>query len=375
MTYAELQGVSLRMTQLSGYQATIEKMYALYQMQGFLREDEVLEAMTANDLSLVEISKATDRLMDMGVIFTDESATEMPMNELGLSDDDDSDRSRTDYETIFMEILTISPEQEILIKYIRRVRPPQHREWRTLIPQMRSGNEYAFNRLFDMYLRVVVKIALYYHKSKDIELDGAIQEGSLGLMHGIKQFDPSTRSAISPYLGLWISQYISRAADDTRRLIRLPVHAEESLRKIRQAEQQLIFTNEHEPTIEELTKAIDLPQNIIENLLLASEDVLSLNELTKDDDFDVVDTEFNIEEIVTHRFLQKTLRDVLRTLTHREQRIICMRFGLTRDGKQHTLEEIGESFEITRERVRQIEAKALRKLRQPSRSKLLRAFL
>jgi RNA polymerase primary sigma factor len=319
--------------QKSSHQDTIRKLYNLYKEQGFLREEEALNLMSANGISLVGVSRITAKLVDMGVIFADES--------------DDVDRAQTDYESIFKEALTISPGLRFFIDYTRVVRPPQAREWQMLMPQMKSGNVYAFNRLFDMYLRVVIKIALRFHNEGNIELDDAIQEGAMGLIRAIRQYDASKHGNFGSYAPLWVQQYINRAIADKGRTIRLPVHALESMKK----EQQEKHT-----------------------LAGVFKDTLSLDALLEDNsDFDVIDENGDVEETVEKYALREEIIAVLSQLTKKEQDILCLRCGLIGD-RECTLEEIGEIYNVTRERIRQIESKALRKLRHPIRSDRLRVF-
>ncbi|MBS3887410.1 MAG: sigma-70 family RNA polymerase sigma factor [Dethiobacter sp.] len=359
------------MGQTGGYQTTIEKLYALYKAQGFLREEEALALMTADGVSLVGINRVTDKLLDMGVIFSDGASVRVALDDSNF----ESDRAQLDYESVFCEALEIAPELKMFVDYIRRVRPPQNREWQMLIPQMRSGNEYAFNRLFDMYLRVVVNIALRFHKDEGIELEDAIQEGAMGLIRAIRQFDTSIHGVMGSYFPLWIQQYISRAVADKGRVIRLPVHAVESLRTILQKKERLAELNEYEPTLLDLSEATGLSINTIENLLVASQETLSLNSLIENDpDFDIVDTKDDIEEIITELSMRDEIQEALSALSDRERHILYLRYGFI-DDKEHTLEEISDVYGVTRERVRQIEAKALRKLQHPSRSKRLKVFL
>ena len=360
------------MGQAGGYQATIERLYALYEEQGFLCKKEALALMTSNGVTLVGINRVTDKLIDMGVIFSDGTPVRFAFDD---TISDDNDRAQLNYETVFCAVLEIAPGLKSFIDYVRGVRPPQNREWQTLIPQMRSGNAYAEARLFDMYLRVVVNIALRFHRDEGIELDDAIQEGAMGLIRAIQQFDASIHGNLGSYLPLWIQQYISRAVADKVRVVRLPVHAVESLKTILQAKERLSEINEHEPTLSELSEATEMSVGAVENLLIASQETLSLDVLLEDDpDFDIVDANTNINDRVMQHALQDEVRKVLSTIPDRECHVLYLRHGMIED-KEHTLEEIGDIYGLTRERVRQIETKALLRLKQHSRSKRLEAFL
>ena len=359
------------MKQTGGHQVAIEKLYALYEVQGFLREEEALALMAADEISLVGINRVTDKLLDMGVIFSDGATVRFTSDDT----DFDNDYSQLDYESVFCEALKIAHGLRILIDYVREVRPPQIREWQTLIPQMRSGNTYAETRLFDMYLRVVINIALRFHKNGGIELEDAIQEGAIGLMRAIQQFDASIHGVIGSYFPLWVQQHISRAVIDKGRSIRLPVHAVENLNKILQSKRYLTELNGGEPSYDELAEATGLSVGTVETLLTASQETLSLEALLDDDpDFDIIDIRNDIDDMLTDSSMQDEIQKALFALSDKERHVICLRCGMI-ENKEHTLEEIGNIYGITRERVRQIEAKALRKLRHPSRVKRLKWFL
>jgi len=320
------------MGQDGGYQTTIDKLYNLHKAQGFLREEEALNLMTADGVSLVGISRVTDKLIDMGVIFSDKPNE--PKNA------DDNDRAQSDYKTIFREALDISPGLKFFVNYVRNVRSPQNREWQILIPQVRNGNAYAFSRLFDMYSRVIIKIALRFHKEGSIELDDAVQEGSMGLIHAIRQFNASINGNFGSYAPLWIQQYIQRAIADKGRAIRLPVHLTEDLKKLQQ------YENKSYGVLDEM---------------------LSIDALLEEKpDFDIIGTDNDVNEIVERHILKSEIAKIMMQFSQKERHILCLRYGLI-DGKEHTLKEISEIYGVTRERIRQIEKKMLQKFRFRSR--------
>jgi RNA polymerase primary sigma factor len=356
------------MGQVVGHQVTVEKLYALYKRQGFLREDEALSAMSADGVSLVGINRVTDRLIALGVIFADDS----------VADDEDNDRAQIDYDAICAEILEISPGQQILIDYIRNVHPPQNREWRSLVTQMNSGNEYAFNRLFDMYLRVVVKIALRFHKDEGFELDDAIQEGSMGLIRAILQYDGGRHGNLGSYLPLWIQQYISRAVADKGRTIRLPVHVYEAVQRLKASRNRLYDATGIEPSYAEIAAAAEISAETAIKLFKTMPESVSLENLFENEENEEIIFKYfslpSFEEEMVDASTAEKLQDLLCTLKEREARVLSLRYGLY-DGRERTLEEVGSYFDVTRERVRQIEDKALRKLRHPSRAKHITDFI
>lgn len=351
------------MRQVGGHQATVEKLYALYKEKGFLREDEALAEMTTDGVSLVGINRATDKLIALGVIFRDDSVA---------YEDDDNDRAQTDYEALYAEVLEISPGLQMLIDYIRSIRPPQNREWRPLVTQMNSGNEYAFKRLFDMYLRVVIRIAFRFYKDNELELDDAVQEGSMGLIRAIQQYDGSKHGNIGSYLPLWIQQYLGRAVADKSRTIRLPVHTYEIVQRLTQSKKSLFDKLGREPSYSEIAADTDTSVEKAMKLLEATQKPVSLETLLEDETNEEIIFKFfaipSSEEDVNKDFAAELVRESLLTLTDRERRILSLRYGLY-DGRERTLEEVGADFSVTRERVRQIEARALRKLRHQSRAK------
>lgn len=345
------------MGQVDGYQATVEKLYALYNEKGFLREEEALAVMSADGISLIGINRVTDRLIALGVIFADDSA---------IDDEVDNDRAQTDYEVLYDKVIEISSGQQMLIDHIRNVRPPQHREWSLLITQMRSGNEYAFNRLFDMYLRVVIRIALRYYKEKSFELDDAIQEGSMGLIRAIQQYDGSKHGNLGTYLPLWIQQYIGRAVADKGQTIRLPVHAHDLIQKLQQSKKSLFEHNGREPSDAEIAADAETSIETTIKLLEAAQKPVSLEALLEDEENEEIINKYfvipSFEDEVDNNFLAELVQNSLSTLTDRERRILSLRYGLY-DDREQTLEEVGANFNVTRERVRQIEVRALKKLR------------
>jgi RNA polymerase primary sigma factor len=352
-----------------GHRATVEKLYALYDAKGFLREDEALEVMAANGASLVGINLITERLLALGVIFVDDFTAD---------EDEDIDHSQTDYEALYSEVLEISPGQQMLVDYIRKVRPPQNREWRSLIKQMNSGSEYAFNRLFDMYLRVVLRIALRFHRENGFEIDDAIQEGSMGLVRAINQYDGSKHGNLGAYLPLWIQQYISRAVADKGRIIRLPVHVYETVQRLRQSHKEITEKLGREPSYAEIAIEAEIPVEAVLKLLEATQEQVSLESFLEDEANDEVILRYfsvpSFEEEADNEYSEEYIRKSLSTLTERERFVISLRYGLY-DGQERTLEDIGSDLHVTRERIRQIEAKALRKLRSPSSTRHIEGLI
>ncbi len=277
------------------------------------------------------------------------------------------------------EGVNIDDPVKVYLKEIGRVALLTPEEEIELATRMAQGDEYARKRLSEANLRLVVSIAKRY-VGRGMQFLDLIQEGNLGLIKAVEKFDHTKGFKFSTYATWWIRQAITRAIADQARTIRIPVHMVETINKVKKVTSQLLHKNGHEPTAEEIAAELDmLPDKVREIMRVAQEPVSLETPIGEEEDSHLGDFIPDEDapapaEAASHTLLKEQLGDVLQTLTPREEKVLKLRFGLE-DGRSRTLEEVGKEFNVTRERIRQIEAKALRKLRHPSRSKKLKDFL
>lgn len=268
---------------------------------------------------------------------------------------------------------------KVYLKEIGRVPLLTPDEEIDLAVRMAEGDEKAKKRLSEANLRLVVSIAKRY-VGRGMHFLDLIQEGNLGLIKAVEKFDYTKGFKFSTYATWWIRQAITRAIADQARTIRIPVHMVETINKVKKVSSQLLHRNGHEPTAEEISEEMGVSVDKVREILRVAQEPVSLETPIGEEedshlgDF-IPDEDAPVPaEAAYHTLLREQLGDVLNTLTPREEKVLRLRFGLE-DGRPRTLEEVGKEFNVTRERIRQIEAKALRKLRHPSRSKKLRDFL
>ncbi len=275
--------------------------------------------------------------------------------------------------------VNIDDPVKVYLKEIGRVRLLTAEEERAISERIINGDPVARQMLAEANLRLVVSIAKRY-VGRGMQFLDLIQEGNLGLIKAVEKYDPKKGFKFSTYSTWWIRQAITRAIADQARTIRIPVHMVETINRVKRVSSQLLHLNGRDPTVEEIAKELNLPIERVGEIMRFALDPVSLETpIGEEEDSHLVDF---IEDdnapapadAVSATLLKEQLEEVLLSLTAREADVLRLRFGLD-DGIQRTLEQVGDKFNVTRERIRQIEAKALRKLRHPSRSKKLKDFI
>ncbi len=284
------------------------------------------------------------------------------------------------YETVLSaEGVAIDDPVKVYLKEIGRVPLLSSDEEVTLALRILDNDDNARKRLSEANLRLVVSIAKRY-VGRGMQFLDLIQEGNLGLIKAVEKFDHTKGFKFSTYATWWIRQAITRAIADQARTIRIPVHMVETINKVKKVSSLLLHKNGHEPTADEISVELEMPVDKVREIMRVAQEPVSLETPIGEEedshlgDF-IPDEDAPVPaDAASHTLLKEQLENVLQSLTSREEKVLRLRFGLE-DGRPRTLEEVGREFNVTRERIRQIEAKALRKLRHPSRSKKLKDFL
>ena len=335
-----------------------------------LTPEQVSRAMEEQEYDVAGLDALYEVLEARG-IRVEEEDTDLPLL-------DEAQIGRLEHE-LSAEGVALDDPVKAYLKEIGQVPLLSAKEEQTLARAARAGDADARRRLSEANLRLVVSVAKRY-AGRGLPFLDLIQEGNLGLMKAAEKFEPDRGFKFSTYATWWIRQSITRAIADQGRTIRIPVHLVEHINRVRKTAGELLRKNGREPTAEEIAVRLEMePDRVRERLQLAQEPVSLETPVGEEEDAHledfIQDEEAGIPvDEAGRQLLRRELMSVLKSLTPREERVITLRFGLD-DGRPRTLEELGKEFNVTRERIRQIEAKALRKLRHPSRAKRLRDYL
>ncbi|MGM9649594.1 MAG: RNA polymerase sigma factor RpoD [Butyricicoccaceae bacterium] len=371
------------MTQaMEAQKQAIKNLLELGKKQGKLTLKQMADALAEIDLDSDQLDRLYETLEKLGVeiqgadtalvAHTEEEFPENPAPQ------DVQEEEQVDPD-VLAEGFAIDDPVRMYLKEIGKVSLLSPDEEVELAERMANGDEAAKKRLAEANLRLVVSIAKRYVGRGMLFLD-LIQEGNLGLIKAVEKFDCTKGFKFSTYATWWIRQAITRAIADQARTIRIPVHMVETINKVIRVSRQLLQELGHDPQPEDIAKEMNMPVERVREILKIAQEPVSLETPIGEEedshlgDFIPDDDALEPAEAASFMLLREQLDEVLSTLTDREEKVLRLRFGLI-DGKTRTLEEVGREFQVTRERIRQIEAKALRKLRHPSRSKKLKDFL
>lgn len=366
--------------------------------QGYVTFDDIMDCADANSLPIQEFDWLSSAITTRGILVYDEAPVASNRIAQDSEDDEYNDYAQSDYESVYDRIIELDDSLRDFVTEVRNIKPPQWKEFSQLKYQVIEGNLHARERMIEMHLRIALRIALQRAETYDMDIQDAVGEACIGLVIAVDKYDPDTNGAFGSYAAMWILQNISRRQPTQRALMYYPVHKKDpyfsaypllkatgyagDIDAINNPEvydllsEKLSFTNEQTEDVIYATIPFmsyeELYGMFFENSVFFEKQEkaqmhgdLYLHELVCEDD---------IVEKVSEIMMREQIYEILGMLAEREQKVIELRYGL-RDGRERTLEEVGNEFGITRERVRQIEAKALGKLRHPSRSQKLRDYI
>lgn len=340
-------------------------------LTGKLTTKEITDALEESDFDSDQMDSFYENCSNLNIEIIDDFTPEDMDLKLDMSDNLET--------ALSTEGIAIDDPVKIYLKEIGRVPLLTPEEEHELAERMAKGDPAAKKRLSEANLRLVVSIAKRYG-GRGMQFLDLIQEGNLGLIKAVEKFDHTKGFKFSTYATWWIRQAITRAIADQARTIRIPVHMVETITKVKKTSSQLLHENGHDPTAEEIAERLNIQVDKVREIMRIAQDPVSLETPIGEEedshlgDFIPDDDAPAPAEAASLILLKEQLNKILGTLTEREAKVLKLRFGLE-DGRSRTLEEVGKEFDVTRERIRQIEAKALRKLRHPSRSKQVKDFL
>lgn len=364
LTKKELDALRVQLNEQAGEEATLDYKDITKHIPDTPKNlktiEKLVKGLTNDGIEVIMPEEPDEK--DLTDEWEDEEDKEIVLDEKTYLDDVSDDSVRL-YLREIGKIPLLTPEEELRLAY-----------------EVKAGKKRAKDKMAEANMRLVVSIAKRY-VGRGLDLLDLIQEGNTGLLRAVEKFEPDKGFKFSTYATWWIRQAITRAIADQARTIRIPVHMVETINKLLRTQRRLAQDLNREPTYEEIAKEMEIDVDKVEHIMKIKQDIHSLDQAVRDDEEDSVLGDFiedadtiTPEESATNQLLKEHVKDLLAGLSEREQKIIRMRFGLD-DGKNHTLEEVGQEFQVTRERIRQIEAKALTKLRKHKDSKKLLDYI
>ncbi|MGM9627226.1 MAG: RNA polymerase sigma factor RpoD [Faecousia sp.] len=369
---------------LEDVQAALQALIAQGKKDGMIRAADLNAQLEKMQLTPEKIEEIYDRFDAMNIqIVTADLELDLGDDDLGLGPDDDIDLNGLDEEELVDPVdlaaeYSLDDPVRMYLKEIGQIKLLSAEEEVELAKRVAEGDQEAKNKLTEANLRLVVSIAKKY-SGRGLHILDLIQEGNTGLIRAVDKFDWTKGNKFSTYATWWIRQAITRAIADQARTIRVPVHMVEVINKATRCNRKLVQELGREPTVEEIAAELNLPVEKIIEANRTAADTLSLDTPVGDEEDTSIGSFVEDErtpgpaDATSNALLAEALKEILDTLTEREADVLRMRFGMY-DGRTHTLEEVGQIFGVTRERIRQIENKAIRKLRHPSRAKKIRDF-
>ena len=365
--------------------AALQALITQAKKDGMIRASDLNAQLEKMQLTPEKIEDIYDRLDAMNIqVVTADLELDLGDDDLDLGPDDDINLAGLDEEELVDPVdlaaeYSLDDPVRMYLKEIGQIKLLSAEEEVELAKRVSEGDQEAKNKLTEANLRLVVSIAKKY-SGRGLHILDLIQEGNTGLIRAVDKFDWTKGNKFSTYATWWIRQAITRAIADQARTIRIPVHMVETINKVKKVNSQLLHENGHEPTNEQIAEKLEMPVEKVREIMRVAQEPVSLETPIGEEedshlgDFIPDEDAPAPSDVASHTMLKEQLAEVLSTLTPREEKVLRLRFGLE-DGRSRTLEEVGKEFNVTRERIRQIEAKALRKLRHPSRSKKLKDFL
>ncbi len=360
-------------------QNVVQILFEKYQKYGYVTEDDIFELCEEYNLSFIKTDYVGNQLLSKGVLIT-KKPVNVPVKFEEQEDEQELyDYSQSNYDEIYQYFLTNYPEMKPVIQYVKSIPPVQRNGINRLFEQSRSGNRFARKTIIEKYIRLALKSTVFYKDKTTIPLNDIFSVAMLGVIKAVDNYNPYENSYFSSYIALVIKQTVERYICNFERTIRIPVHVIDKIffaRKILADFPDL----ERDEQIELIAKDSGIPFNEAEELhdMAKLEYHISLEEMIEDEKsenpvYELIDSGYSVEEIAERNVLEENIAKVLEKLPEKEQQVLAFRYGL-KDEEILTLEEIGQMFGVSRERVRQIESKALRKLRHPSKREYIKTF-